>query len=231
MDGISQPGINGFTTSPTPGQDVLDAGIFLLKEEGDVKSAFRPNWTADGSFLAFRQLKQLVPEFKKFLADNPVSVPSMNLTREQGSALLGARMFGRWPSVCRSALIYTTHRLIVCRVPPLTLPLSSMTPPLATTALVTTTSTFLGKQTIKHVVPSRRTSERPTPAMTCRRGPSTHTEYYDLLFPMGRKFLTRKLHRILHRRSGALLLVCTRWGRPGNHPHIPDAILDSRLPV
>jgi len=86
-------------------------GIFLLKEQGDVKNASRPDWTTDGSFLAFRQLKQLVPEFKKFLADNPVSVPSMNLTSEQGSALLGARMFGRWPSVCRSALICATNRL------------------------------------------------------------------------------------------------------------------------
>jgi len=103
VDGISQPGVKGFTSTPTPGQDVLNAGIFLLKEDGDVKNASRPDWAKDGSFLAFRQLKQLVPEFKKFLTDNPVSVPSMNLTSEQGSALLGARMFGRWPSVCHSA--------------------------------------------------------------------------------------------------------------------------------
>lgn len=46
--------------------------------------------------MAFRQLKQLVPEFDKFLTDNPLPVPG--LTPEQGSALLGARMVGRWKS-------------------------------------------------------------------------------------------------------------------------------------
>lgn len=48
----------------------------------------------------FRQLKQLVPEFNKFLTDNPIVMP--NLTLQQGSDLLGARMVGRWKSV-RSA--------------------------------------------------------------------------------------------------------------------------------
>jgi deferrochelatase/peroxidase EfeB len=43
----------------------------------------------DGSFLAFRQLKQLVPEFNNFLAANPVN---------GSSELTGARMVGRWKS-------------------------------------------------------------------------------------------------------------------------------------
>jgi Dyp-type peroxidase family len=94
MDGVSQPAINGFTT-PNPGQQVLDVGNFLLGETGDTK--IRPSWAKDGSFLAFRQLKQLVPEFQQFLADNPIVEPGV-LTTAQGSALLGARMVGRWPS-------------------------------------------------------------------------------------------------------------------------------------
>jgi len=94
MDGISQPGINGFTTNPTPGQAMLDPGLFLLGETGDVTP--RPSWAKDGSFLAFRQLKQFVPEFEKFLTDNPIIEPG--LTIEQGSALMGARMVGRWKS-------------------------------------------------------------------------------------------------------------------------------------
>ena len=76
---------------------MVDAGHFLLGEEGD--NVIRPAWAKDGSFLAFRQLQQLVPEFNKFLTDHPIVVPGV-LTREQGSALLGARMVGRWKSVC-----------------------------------------------------------------------------------------------------------------------------------
>ncbi|KAF8518402.1 fungal peroxidase [Hysterangium stoloniferum] len=94
MDGISQPGITGFTVNPHPGQTVIDPGHILLGENGDPIA--RPAWAKDGSFLAFRQLKQLVPEFDKFLTDNPVKEPG--LTPAQGSALLGARMVGRWKS-------------------------------------------------------------------------------------------------------------------------------------
>jgi len=95
MDGISQPAINGFTVSPMPGQQILDLGTFLLGETGD--SVTRPAWAKDGSFLAFRQLKQLVPEFSTFLTENPINETGV-LTAEQGSALLGARMVGRWKS-------------------------------------------------------------------------------------------------------------------------------------
>lgn len=94
MDGISQPGVQGFT-NPVPGQTVVPAGMILLGEDGDATS--RPTWAIDGSFLAFRQLKQLVPEYDKFLTDNPINAPG--LTPAQGSALLGARLVGRWKSV------------------------------------------------------------------------------------------------------------------------------------
>lgn len=95
MDGISQPAVEGFTASPLPGQKVVPAGSFLLGEVGDLSP--RPAWAKDGSFLVFRQMEQLVPEFNKFLEDHPLSVPG--LTVQENSELLGARMVGRWKSV------------------------------------------------------------------------------------------------------------------------------------
>ncbi|KAJ7892195.1 fungal peroxidase [Mycena leptocephala] len=93
LDGISNPTINGFTAKP--GQAVVPASEILVGQPDDT-SVTRPAWAKDGSFLVFRQLKQLVPEFNKFLADNPIVEPG--LTPEQGSELLGARMVGRWKS-------------------------------------------------------------------------------------------------------------------------------------
>ncbi|KAF8143463.1 dye-decolorizing peroxidase precursor [Mycena galopus ATCC 62051] len=97
MDGISQPAVNGFTNPVLPGQTAVDAGIFLLGEASDpVTTTARTSWAKDGSFLVFRQLEQLVPEFNKFLADNPLDVEELG--PEAGSELLGARMVGRWKS-------------------------------------------------------------------------------------------------------------------------------------
>ncbi|KAF7291858.1 Fungal peroxidase [Mycena indigotica] len=95
LDGISNPAVEGFQT-PLPGQAVVPPGEILVGESGDSLQASRPSWAKDGSFLAFRQLKQLVPEFNKFLADNPIRTGK--LTRQQGSDLMGARMVGRWKS-------------------------------------------------------------------------------------------------------------------------------------
>lgn len=88
LDGIAQPVISGFR-APLPGQAVLPAGSFLLNEEGDTITT-RPPWAKDGSFLAFRKLQQFVPEFNKYLLDNPTN---------GSSELTGARMVGRWKSV------------------------------------------------------------------------------------------------------------------------------------
>jgi deferrochelatase/peroxidase EfeB len=97
LDGISNPTITGFQ-DPKPGQAVVPAGGILVGLPGD--NVTRPAWAKDGSFLVFRQLKQLVPEFNKFLADNPIVEPG--LSKQQGSDLLGARMVGRWKSVSSS---------------------------------------------------------------------------------------------------------------------------------
>ncbi|KAF7323737.1 Fungal peroxidase [Mycena kentingensis (nom. inval.)] len=98
-DGISNPAIQGFDTAskgqpPFPGQAVVPPGEILLGNTGDRNT--RPDWTKDGSFLAFRQLKQLVPEFNQFVNANPL--PVKGLTKQQQSDLFGARMVGRWKS-------------------------------------------------------------------------------------------------------------------------------------
>jgi len=95
LDGISNPTVIGFDTNPLPGPASVRPGILLVGEPGDSITTRDP-WMVDGSFLAFRYLFQLVPEFNKFLTDNPVQVPG--LSPEEGSELLGARFVGRWKS-------------------------------------------------------------------------------------------------------------------------------------
>ncbi|KAJ8087557.1 dye-decolorizing heme-containing peroxidase [Marasmius tenuissimus] len=96
MDGISQPAIEGFNAGPLPGQFVAKPGAILVGEDGDSSSSGRPEWAKSGSFLAFRQLKQRVPEFNKFVANNALSVPG--LTQQENIDLFGARTVGRWKS-------------------------------------------------------------------------------------------------------------------------------------
>lgn len=97
LDGIGQPAISGFTPAVMPGQALINAGVILTGEPGDALQSARPPWMLDGSFMAFRQLKQLVPEFNKFLLDNAPPFPGY--TQQQNADLLGARIIGRWKSV------------------------------------------------------------------------------------------------------------------------------------
>jgi hypothetical protein len=77
---------------------IVRQGKILLGREGYMPNmpdvAQPPPWALDGSFLVFRYLSQLVPEFDTFLKKNPIpGVPP-----EFGSELLGARLVGRWKS-------------------------------------------------------------------------------------------------------------------------------------
>ena len=80
------------------GQLKCDPGIVIMGLKGD-QAPDRPDWVINGSIMAFRKLHQRVPEFDKFLADNPIK--KHGLTDEEGSALRGARMVGRWKSVSK----------------------------------------------------------------------------------------------------------------------------------
>ena len=92
LDGISDPAVDGFDATTLPGQESVPQSVILLGRD----STPRPSWALDGSFLAFRYLSQLVPEFHEFLTKNPIV--EGGLTPEQGSELLGARLVGRWKS-------------------------------------------------------------------------------------------------------------------------------------
>lgn len=100
LDGIGQPAVAGFNLVPAPGQQVVSPGVILTGEPGDSRLGSRPKWAKDGSFLVFRQLKQLVPEFNKFLLDNapPAPTASPSMTLAERAELLGARIVGRWKS-------------------------------------------------------------------------------------------------------------------------------------
>jgi Dyp-type peroxidase family len=94
-DGISQPGIEAFGTL-NPGQEAVPSGIALCGNHGDPLRHERPVWSLDGSFLVFRYLQQLVPEFDEFCNKNPIV--EAGVPPELGPALAGARMVGRWKS-------------------------------------------------------------------------------------------------------------------------------------
>jgi len=98
QDGISQPGVTGLTT-PLPGQRLLDPGRFVFGYPGQPGGATAPPlpWMANGSFMVFRRLVQLVPEFNQFLASQANSLG-------MDPALLGARLVGRWKSGAPLAL-------------------------------------------------------------------------------------------------------------------------------
>ncbi|KAG8736145.1 hypothetical protein FRC10_009653 [Ceratobasidium sp. 414] len=93
-DGISNPAVTG-VVNPFPGQRTIPPGVLLLGTASDpVKT--RPSWATEGSFLVFRQLSQLVPEFHDFLDKNPIVLPGLD--PKLGSELMGARLVGRWKS-------------------------------------------------------------------------------------------------------------------------------------
>jgi Dyp-type peroxidase family len=108
-DGISNPGVRGLTPRANPldenqglpGQDLLWPGAFVFGYPGqDPKKPFKEKgpephlaqpWMRDGSYMVFRRLKQLVPEFNAFL-DAQAALHGTD------PVLLGARMVGRWRS-------------------------------------------------------------------------------------------------------------------------------------
>ncbi|KAG9045454.1 hypothetical protein FS837_006297 [Tulasnella sp. UAMH 9824] len=99
LDGISQPSLKGLM-KPHKGQLECEPGIIIMGLRGDEgldgKRHDRPDWAVGGSIMAFRKLHQRVPEFDKFLDENPIK--KHGLSHKQGVDLRGARMVGRWKS-------------------------------------------------------------------------------------------------------------------------------------
>ncbi|OAX40231.1 Dyp-type peroxidase [Rhizopogon vinicolor AM-OR11-026] len=105
QDGISQPAMRKLI-APLPGQIQVDAGVIIAGYKGDPALERRPKWVKDGSFMAFRKLEQLVPEFEGYVFKNGKRwrefVPKVDanppLSDGEGASLWGARMFGRYRS-------------------------------------------------------------------------------------------------------------------------------------
>jgi Dyp-type peroxidase family len=120
-DGISQPGVKGFTLSTVlpqpdkvghqglPGQDLLWPGEFVLgyptqdkrrptdfdgpnPAKGPV-SASGPDWTKNGSYLVFRKLGQDVAGFRNSIRANAAALAV-------DPEVLGAKIVGRFRSGC-----------------------------------------------------------------------------------------------------------------------------------
>jgi Dyp-type peroxidase family len=109
LDGISQPGIRGLTpvSNPIrrpdqglPGQDLLWPGEFVLgypsqnpkdpRKPGPIPPLAAP-WARNGSYMVFRRLEQMVPEFHRFVATQAARLAI-------DPELLASRMVGRWRS-------------------------------------------------------------------------------------------------------------------------------------
>jgi len=109
LDGISQPGVRGLTSrlnairepnEGLPGQDLLWPGEFVFGYPGQdpehpTKEGPPPEmaaaWMRNGSYMVFRRLEQKVPEFQRFVREQAARLA-------MDSALLAARMVGRWKS-------------------------------------------------------------------------------------------------------------------------------------
>ncbi len=102
-DGISKPEIEWVTFNGVdnpmrfPGSPIVDMGLIVMGYDGDEDRHNRPPWAVDGSFLVFRKLKSLVPEFNDFVRREGQKI-FPNLTADKAADRFGARLFGRWKS-------------------------------------------------------------------------------------------------------------------------------------
>jgi len=113
LDGVSQPGVKGLTDT-FPGQRLLDPGLFVFgypqpPAPQRPPQPPTPDWVKNGSFMVFRRLNQLVPEFTNYILDQAehIQVTDSNgnvLGTQMDPVLLGARMVGRWKSGAPLAL-------------------------------------------------------------------------------------------------------------------------------
>ncbi|APA15466.1 hypothetical protein SS1G_13391 [Sclerotinia sclerotiorum 1980 UF-70] len=94
-DGISQPLIEGLdeVTPKDKEPKSVKSGLIFAKHPGDKMK--QPDWAEDGSFLVFRDLQQLVPEFDKWLEDNKEHAPNAKMS-EDPKEKLAAYLMGRW---------------------------------------------------------------------------------------------------------------------------------------
>ncbi|KAJ5726993.1 hypothetical protein N7493_006020 [Penicillium malachiteum] len=94
-DGISQPILEGWDERVPQGKEpkATKPGLIVCGHEGDGQT--QPAWVKDGSFMVFRDLQQLVPEFNNWMEDNAHLAPFTQDHPKPGEKL-AAYMMGRW---------------------------------------------------------------------------------------------------------------------------------------
>ncbi|POW10586.1 hypothetical protein PSTT_05956 [Puccinia striiformis] len=98
-DSISRPKIAGVNARPKDKKaGIVEPGVILLGQpsaSGNT-SKIDPHqaWTKDGSFMVFRELQQLVPEFQTFCDEAAEKLQNSSISSDH----IGARIVGRWKS-------------------------------------------------------------------------------------------------------------------------------------
>ncbi|CCO37323.1 Dye-decolorizing peroxidase msp1 OS=Marasmius scorodonius GN=msp1 PE=1 SV=1 [Rhizoctonia solani AG-1 IB] len=107
-DGISNPWLEGVfcTCRRIPEQPIIQPGTILVgypNKHNQSNKLDKKNLARNGSYLVFRKIDQLVPEFHKWLQDNPVPLNRLDFPeisddelRKRGAELRGAQLVGRW---------------------------------------------------------------------------------------------------------------------------------------
>ncbi|KAA1128289.1 hypothetical protein PGTUg99_021760 [Puccinia graminis f. sp. tritici] len=77
---------------------IVEPGVILLGYPSANGNSTAPDanqaWLKDGSFMAFRELRQLVPEFHHFCDETAKNMKNLNVSGD----FIGARIVGRWKS-------------------------------------------------------------------------------------------------------------------------------------
>lgn len=81
----------------------------------------RPSWTKDGTILVFRQLSQDVVGFENYVTRKgkdwrtfiPGGPEGHDPSEIDGPGLFGARLIGRWKSVCSQYLAFLPMELTI----------------------------------------------------------------------------------------------------------------------
>ncbi|KAH9460649.1 hypothetical protein Pst134EB_008814 [Puccinia striiformis f. sp. tritici] len=95
LDGISAPAIEGINSQPGDKKSgIVKPDVILLGQPSSGTVDPNQAWIKDGSFLAFRELQQLVPEFQNFCDESAKKLRNPNVSGD----FIGARIVGRWKS-------------------------------------------------------------------------------------------------------------------------------------